>query len=429
MKKFLTLVGIALTTLQAVSAQTRTWTLQDCLDYALENNNDLRMTRNSYLSSLEDTKEAKASLLPTVSASVSQGLSNYPSGDPSNSYSGSYGVSAGLTLWNGGRLRTNLKQSRVQNSIDSLSVEASMIDIRISIVQNYVQCLYARDNITVNEGTVESSKATMDRAEEMWKAGSVSKVDYAQLQSQYYSDLYQLTSAQTSLDNYLLSLKLLLELDLLEDIDLADVEIGEEEILALLPPKADVYANALDAMPEIESGALGVESSELSLKQARTGYYPTLSANAGVSTSNGNHTGKSFSDQISDNLNENVGLSLSIPIFSGRSNKTAVNKAKITLENARIQEIEYEHSVLQQVEGTYLDAVSAQSQYIAAKQNAEYAAQSYELTVEQFAQGIKNSVDLITAKSEYVSAQLSLLQSKYTAYMNIKILDILQGKI
>ena len=429
MKKFLTLVGIALTTLQAVSAQTRTWTLQDCLDYALENNNDLRMTRNSYLSSLEDTKEAKASLLPTVSASVSQGLSNYPSGDPSNSYSGSYGVSAGLTLWNGGRLRTNLKQSRVQNSIDSLSVEASMIDIRISIVQNYVQCLYARDNITVNEGTVESSKATMDRAEEMWKAGSVSKVDYAQLQSQYYSDLYQLTSAQTSLDNYLLSLKLLLELDLLEDIDLADVEIGEEEILALLPPKADVYANALDAMPEIESGALGVESSELSLKQARTGYYPTLSANAGVSTSNGNHTGKSFSDQISDNLNENVGLSLSIPIFSGRSNKTAVNKAKITLENAKIQEIEYEHSVLQQVEGTYLDAVSAQSQYIAAKQNAEYAAQSYELTVEQFAQGIKNSVDLITAKSEYVSAQLSLLQSKYTAYMNIKILDILQGKI
>ena len=429
MKKFLTLVGIALTTLQAVSAQTRTWTLQDCLDYALENNNDLRMTRNSYLSSLEDTKEAKASLLPTVSASVSQGLSNYPSGDPSNSYSGSYGVSAGLTLWNGGRLRTNLKQSRVQNSIDSLSVEASMIDIRISIVQNYVQCLYARDNITVNEGTVESSKATMDRAEEMWKAGSVSKVDYAQLQSQYYSDLYQLTSAQTSLDNYLLSLKLLLELDLLEDIELADVEVSEEEILALLPPKADVYANALDAMPEIESGALGVESSELSLKQARTGYYPTLSANAGVSTSNGNHTGKSFSDQISDNLNENVGLSLSIPIFSGRSNKTAVNKAKITLENARIQEIEYEHSVLQQVEGTYLDAVSAQSQYIAAKQNAEYAAQSYELTVEQFAQGIKNSVDLITAKSEYVSAQLSLLQSKYTAYMNIKILDILQGKI
>ena len=429
MKNILTLVSILLITFQAVSAQTKTWSLQDCLDYALENNISLQQTRNSYLSGLEDTKEAKASMLPTLSASVSQGLSNYPSGDPSNSYSGSYGLSAGLTLWNGGRLRNSLKQSRVQNSIDSLSLEAGIIDIRISIVQAYIQCLYAKESITVNEGTVESSKATMDRAEEMWKAGSVSKVDYAQLQSQYYSDLYQLTSSQVSLDNYLLTLKQLLELDILEEITLSDMEVSEEEVLALLPPKADVYANALDAMPEIASSELSITSSELSLKQARSGYAPTLSANAGVSTSNGNHTGKSFGDQISDNLNENVGLSLSIPIFSGRSNKTSVRKAKISIENAKLQQLDAEKSVLKDVEGTYLDVLSAQSQYIAARENEAYAAQSYELTLEQFGQGIKNSVDLITAKNDYVSAQLSLLQSKYTAYMNIKILDILQGKI
>lgn len=429
MKNILTLVSILLVTLQAVSAQTKTWSLQDCLDYALENNISLQQTRNSYLSGLEDTKEAKASLLPTVSASVSQGLSNYPSADPANNYSGSYGLNAGLTLWNGGRLRNSLKASRVQNSIDSLSLASSMIDIRISIVQAYIQCLYAKESITVNEGTVESSKATMDRAEEMWKAGSVSKVDYAQLQSQYYSDLYQLTSSQTSYDNYLLTLKQLLELDILDEIALDNMEVTEDEVLALLPPKSDVYANALTAMPEIASSELSIEYSELSLKQARSGYSPTLSASAGVSTSNGNHMGKSFGDQISDNFNENVGLSLSIPIFSGRSNKTAVNKAKINIENARLQQLDAEKSVLKDVEGTYLDVLSAQSQYIAARQNEEYAAQSYELTVEQFGQGIKNSVDLITAKNDYVSAQLSLLQSKYTAYMNIKILDILQGKI
>lgn len=429
MKNILMLASILLVTLQAVSAQTKTWSLQDCLDYALENNISLQQTRNSYLSGLEDTKEARASMLPTVSASVSQGLSNYPSADPANSYSGSYGLNAGLTLWNGGRLRNSLKASRVQNSIDSLSLESGIIDIRISIVQAYVQCLYAKESITVNEGTVESSKATMDRAEQMWKVGSVSKVDFAQLQSQYYSDLYQLTSSQVSYDNYLLTLKQLLELDILEEIELADMEVSEEEVLALLPPKADVYANALDAMPEIASSELSVEYSELSLKQARSGYAPTLSASAGVGTSNGNHTGKSFSDQISDNFNENVGLSLSIPIFSGRSNKTSVRKAKINIENARLQQLDAEKSVLKDVEGTYLDVLSAQSQYIAARQNEEYAAQSYELTVEQFGQGIKNSVELITAKNDYVSAQLSLLQSKYTAYMNIKILDILQGKI
>lgn len=415
----------------AAQAQSRVWTLQQCLDYAMENNIQLQQSRNTYLSGLEDTEQAKAALFPSLTASSSQGVSANPftSADNKVAYNGSYGINADMTLYKGGQLRTAIKQKEVQNQQDSLSIAQNAMSIEIAIVQAYMQCLYAAEAVTVNESTVDVARAQRDRAEEMWKAGSISKVDFAQLESQLFNNEYQLTVSRGKLENYRLQLKQLLELDLEEEMELAAVEADEEDVLRILPEKSRVYERALENMPQMASSQLGVTAAELSLKQAKAGYLPSIGLSAGIGTSNRSGTGNNFLNQIQSNLNANVGLTLSIPILDGRRNKTNVNKAQISLTNSRLSLQSTEKSVLKDVESTYLEVESAQAQYVSAREQEKYAAQSFSLTNEQFNLGMKNTVELITAKNEYLSAQQSLLQSKYMALLNLAVLDIYQGNI
>lgn len=432
MRRKLWIGCIALLGWQLAAAQDslKVWTLGECLDYALENNIQLRQSRNDYLSGVEDTKEAKAALFPSLAASATQGYTNYPSSNATdrNSYTGTYGLNAGMTLYEGGKLRTAVKQQQVQNRIDALAVEESANDIRIAIVQAYMQCLYAAEAVTVNRSTAQASKARRDRAEAMWQAGSISKVDFAQLESQYVSDEYQVVVARTSLDNYKLQLKQLLELDITEEMNLAAPAIQESEVLSALPAKAEIYATALDAMPEIKRGELGVESAELGIKQARAGFFPSVSLSAGIGTGHMSGGGFESGSQVWNRFNENIGLSVSIPIFSNRKNRTAVNKARIAVSNSYLERQNLEKQLLREVESAYLDAVSAQSQYTAAREKQRYAQQSYDLTDEQFRVGMKNTVELITAQNELTAARQELLQAKYMALLGIELLDIYQGK-
>ena len=147
--------------------------------------------------------------------------------------------------------------------MDALSVEESVNDIRIAIVQAYMQCLYAADAVRINRSTAEASKAQRDRAEEMLRTGSISRVDFAQLQSQYSSDEYQIVVAGSTLDNYKLQLKQLLELDIMEEMNPAVPGVKEENVLKALPPKNEVYETALKVMPQIRRGELGIEAAKL----------------------------------------------------------------------------------------------------------------------------------------------------------------------
>ena len=326
------LCSLLLSGLRNATAQeaSKTWTLQECLDYAYQNNIQVRQSRNNQLSGIEDTKQAKAALFPSLVASTTQSYTNYPSSEvtDNNSYTGTYGITAGMTIFEGGKLRTEVKRQKVQNQMDALSVEESVNDIRIAIVQAYMQCLYAADAVRINRSTAEASKAQRDRAEEMLRTGSISRVDFAQLQSQYSSDEYQIVVAGSTLDNYKLQLKQLLELDIMEEMNPAVPGVKEENVLKALPPKNEVYETALKVMPQIRRGELGIEAAKLEEKSARAGFFPSISLSASVGTGHMSNNDFESGSQIWNRFNENVGLTLNIPIFSNRKNRTAVNKAK-----------------------------------------------------------------------------------------------------
>lgn len=416
--------------MQAQETDSQLWTLRSCLDYALANNIQIKKSRVSELSGLEDTELAKAQLFPSLSASVTQGYVNYPSSDAdkNHSYSGNYAVNANWTLFDGGKRYKNIKQQKLQNEVDKLATEQSEDDIQIAIVQNYLQVLYAMESVRINENTVETAKAQRDRAEELYKAGSISKVDLSQLESQYSSDKHQLVVAQTNLDNYKLQLKQLLELDITQDIEVAFPEIEESWVLAPLPTKEDIYNTSLAVMPQIKSSQLAVDVAELEKQKARASYFPTISMNAGVGTGHLSGTNYTFGNKIWNNFNESLGLSINIPIFTNRENKTAYNKAKIAITTSQLELANSEKELLKTVEGIYLDATSAQSQYLAAMEKLSYVQESFQLTEEQFFLGMKNTLEMLTEKNNLLSAQQEVLQSKYMAIMSIQLLNIYQKK-
>jgi outer membrane protein len=402
------------------------------LEYALEHNIQLKESKVTQQSGLEDTRQAQAQLFPSLSASVSQDFVNYPSDNSDvarhNTYTGNYGLNASWTLFDANRRTNSIRSRKLQDQVNALGVAQSAKDIRVSLVQAYMQVLYASESVAINENTVEVDSVQVARAKQLYAAGSLSSVDVAQLESQLSTDKYQVVVARSTLDNYKLQLKQLLELDILDSIDVVMPVLGDSDVLAPLPPKEVIYNTSLAAMPEIKSGRLGVQIAALDTKIARAGYFPTLSLNAGIGSGNTSGLGSSFGNQIWDRLNESIGLTLAIPIYSNRSNKTAVNKARFAEVNSRLELQGAQKDLLKTVEGFYLDARSAQDQYTAAAEKCKYLNESYHLIEEQFDLGMKNTLDLLTEKNNLLTAQQQELQAKYMALMNIQLLNIYQGK-
>ena len=432
MKQIILILGLICFSASCLNAQERPerWTLRSCLDYALANNIQVKKSRVNELSGLEDTEWAKAQLFPSLSASVTQGFVNYPStnAQENNSYSGNYSLNANWTLFDGGKRQKEIKQSKLQDEVNQLATEEMEDDIQIAIVQAYLQVMYAMESVKINENTVATSKAERDRAEELFKAGSISSVDLAQLESQYSTDKYQLVVAKNSLDNYKLQLKQLLELDISDEIHLDMPDIAEEHIITPLPSKESIYTTSLAVMPQIRSSELAIEVAELEKQKAKASYWPTLSMNAGVGTGHLSGTNYTFGNKIWNNFNESIGLTISIPIFANRENKTAYNKAKLALTTSQLDLLDSQKELLQTVENVYLDAISAQSQYLSATERLSYIQQSFQLTEEQFFLGMKNTLEMLTEKNNLLTAQQEVLQAKYMAIMNIQLLNIYQKK-
>ena len=426
------LCSLLLSGLRNATAQeaSKTWTLQECLDYAYQNNIQVRQSRNNQLSGIEDTKQAKAALFPSLVASTTQSYTNYPSSEvtDNNSYTGTYGITAGMTIFEGGKLRTEVKRQKVQNQMDALSVEESVNDIRIAIVEAYMQALYAAEAVKVNESTLEVSQAECERARQLLEAGSIAKSDLAQLEAQVSTDKYQLVTAQATLQDYKLQLKQLLELDGESEMNLYIPTLGTENVLAPLPTKTDVYRSALVLRPEIEAGKLNIQTSDLDIKIARAGYLPTLSLSAGIGTSHANGNDFTFSEQVKQNWNNSLGFTVSVPIFSNRQTKSAVEKAKIQKQTSELDLLDDQKTLYKTIETLWLDANSAQQRYAAATEKLKSTQTSYELIQEQFNLGMKNTVELLTEKSNLLSAQQETLQAKYMAILNMQLLKFYQGE-
>ena len=420
-------------TVSAVSGQStpQPWDLKTCISYAIANNIQVKKMQLGVKSSQADFEQSKWNLWPSLNAGISQSFSNESniSGTGTTaSLSGGYSVKSDVTLYNGNRLKNTILQQQMLVKSNELSVAESRNAIELAVTTAYLQVIYARESVTIAENTLKSSKAQLDRAKVLFASGYIAGSNLAQVQSQYGNDKYSLVTAQNNLKQQILSLKQLLELDITQTVDIYFPDIDDADVLKVLPAKEQVYNTALTFMPEVANSKLSIDIAGKDIELARAGLLPSLSMSASLGTGNSTASSDGFVTQMGNNFYQNAGLTLSIPIFNSKQVKTSIAKAQIASQTAELSMAETEKNLLKEVESAYLDAVSAQSRFQAAVEQKDYAATTYTLVEDQFNLGMKNTVDLLTAKTTYLQAQQEYLQAKYTAILNTKLLDFYQQK-
>lgn len=441
-RTFIALCAVAIAmTATAGETDSGTWSLQQCIDYAMEHSLQLRQKQVTVDRNEVQVEARKGALFPSLSFATNQSASwrpwseayynlsdgNLNSTSSEVNYNGSYGLSANWTVWDGGRNRKQLKKSRIAKEQSEVDIESTRLSLQEQIVQIYVQILYQTEAVRVNREILANTRIQADRAKAMYEVGNMSRADYAQMEAQVSQEEYNVTNAETQLASFKLQLKQLLEIVYSPDFDVAVPEIDSDNVMAILPTPADVYDMALNTRPELRYYRLGIESADMDIDIAKRGYYPTLGMSAGINTSNMSGLDKSFGTQLKTNLNNNIGLSISIPIFDQKQNKTNVATARLARESAQI-ELELEEKQLRSdIETYWLNAVNAQQQFRNATVSVESMRTSYDLVSEQFAVGLKDIVDLQTGKNNLIQAEQQMLQAKYTAVLNRALLLFYQG--
>lgn len=434
------LAGLLLLSLSTECAA-KQWSLRDCIDYALANNIKLQKAKIQEYSALEDVKQSQSALLPSLNLSTSQDVNYTPwpqqgratvaDGYVQSSvdkvyYNGSYSLMGNWTVWNGNKNRNNVKLNKLaveQARLDSATTANNVLE---QIAQLYVQILYSNEAISVTKESLKTSQTNEQRGKTMVEVGKMSRADLAQLTAQRAQDEYAIVEAESNLRNYKRQLKELLQITNDEEFDVAVPSTTDDMALEAVPALNDVYTASLEQRPEIKNAKLGIESSDLGIKVAKAGRMPTVSLNVGVTTSTSSMSDNAWGTQIKNNFSLGGGVTVSIPLFDNRQTKTAVNKAKLQKQSYLLDLQDKQTTLYSTIENYWLQAVTNQNKFKAARISTESAQASYELLSEQFKQGLKNTVELMTGKTNLLQAQQNELQSKYLAILNLNMLEFYQ---
>lgn len=436
------LIGAILATIPS-GIFAKQWTLKECINYALENNISLQKTQIKKASANEDYLQSKAALLPSLSALSNQNVSYTPwvtsgiSGEGFTKssvdkvyYNGSYSVMGNYVIWNGNKNRNQVKLNKLTYEAAALDSATQAQNLQEQIATLYIQICYSTEAIKVNQESYKSSLENENRGKEFVKNGKMSQADLAQLTAQRAQDEYNIVAAESNVKNYKRQLKELLQITNDEAFDIVIPSTTDSQALASIPALNSVYASALDNRPEIKSYQNMIDQSNLNIDIAKAGKMPTISANAGVSTSSTSMNKTGWGTQIKQNFNLGGGVSISIPIYDNRATKTAINKANLQKQSSMLDLKNEQTKLYSTIENYWLQANTNQSQFKAAKVSTESAKTSFELLNEQFKLGLKNIVELRTGKDNLLKAQQNELQAKYLTILNLGMLNFYKnGKV
>lgn len=435
-EKALLLALFAFLSLLNSNAQGQQWTLQQCIDYALEHNVQLRKNALQQRSAIEDLKQSQAALLPSLTASTQQnatyrpftenGTSTVANGYVQSSvdkvyYNGSYGVNANWTIWNGNQNTNQIRLNRLTAQQAALDSATTALTLQEQIAQLYVQILYATEAINVNKENLKTTQANEERGQALLNVGKMSKADLAQLTAQRAQAEYAVVQAESAQRNYKRQLKQLLQLTD-GDFDVYIPSTTDQMALQAIPILQSVYEQALLTRPEIKNAQLAIESSQLNKKIAKAGRMPIIGLTATAGTNTTSISDNAWGSQLKTNFDVAAGITVSLPLFDNRKTRTSINKAQIQYENSLLDLQNQQTTLYSTIEDYWLQATTNQQQFRAAQASTKSAQESYNLLSEQFSLGLKNIAELMNGKDNLLQAQQAELQSKYLTILNIQML-------
>ena len=408
------------------------WTLEECINYAKNNNIQVNLLRLSERSSNEDLLQSKAARLPSVSGSVSQTLANAKNADPvvggfqsQSNFSSGYGVNSSLVLYNGGYLKNDIKSKELAMQSANLNIKEAENNITMSITEAFLNILLVKENIVYLQDLLNTSAAQLKQGKQRFDAGSISRKDYVQLESQVATDQYNLVTAQNNYRLNVVTLKQVLQLP--SSYNMQVVIPDSIFVEQAVPGLTGAQDAATQSRPEIRNSQIGIQIAQTELEKAKAQVKPTISLGAGISSGYSDNQTSKYLSQINNNFYQSLGVTMGIPIFSRRVNKTNINKSKIQVEQAKLSLLNTRTVLNQQVEQSYINLQNAQAQYQAAQTQLKASEESYKITNAELQLGAINLVDLLQQKNLYVQSVQSFIQAKYTAVLNYKLYEFYTG--
>lgn len=445
------------------------WTLQQCINYAIQHNVSVKQSDLQVLSNQNTLLQSKTARYPSVGASASQNFSFGRNINPvTNSFvqqsiaSNRFNINANLMLYNGGQISKNITQNNTNLEISQLNAQQSKNDISLNVALSYLDVLLGQELLEVNQQNVLSTQEQLDRTRKLFEAGAIAENDVIDLEATLANNQLQVTTTENQLMNSKLLLQQYMNLPEDENFQIAKVPVESLKIEEFAETSRQIYSTAESTQPNVKSADLNIQANELAIDIAHAGRLPSLTLDVGMTSNYSsaaslfdlvptdetesigfvsgtgaevvrpsfNQIEKSypFFNQLDDNLGQYISFSLNIPIFNRNQVKTQIQNAKINKRVAELQAKDVRNQLRQTIEQSYTNARAALNTYHAREKQLIALERTFETTQKRYEAGAANVVDFNLAKINRDNARSDLVRAKYDYLFRKKVLDFYQNK-
>lgn len=433
MKKIFYLSALILLMTLNLSAQ-RVFTLQQCVDTALQNNRNVKQQDLNRQSRVIAFEQARMDLLPNLNASAGQSYMLGRSLVADNTYrnvnssQSSFNISSGVTLFDGMKMKHNIDARRAEIKASEADLEKIKSDIELNVTIAFLQVLLYKDNLKTLEAQVEYTNRKIEQKTALVNAGKQPEGELYELKAQLAKEEFTLTRESNNLKLALLDLAQIIELDNFEHFD---VEISDDVIMTeqVLLSAEEVYRSAVKHRPEIKGAEYRLLGNQKNVDIARSAFFPSLNFGAQVGTGYYKLNGienDAFNKQLYDNLSTNIGLSLQIPIFNKFEIKNRVSNSKLAVESSKLEIENAKLELRKKIQQAYQNALASQARYVAAQKSEIASKEAYRYAEQKYEAGRASVYELYQAKSNLTQVLSELSQSKYEYILRVKVLELLK---
>lgn len=418
-----------------LTAQTQRFSLEDCIEYALENSTSVGRAENNVEVQNANLEQSKAARFPNLQFAANQGISSNSSYntdiiDWNRKRASSFNttLSSQVTLYNGAKLKNSIHQSKIELDAANMDIQIKKELISLDILSAYINVLLTKENVANNQLQLEATQEQLTFTEARKEAGSIALSELLYIKSQLATNKTNLIQAKNDHQIALVSLMQLMNMPLNSTFDIVQISVDE-----LISAKTEtnalvVYNAALGIQPSIKSAEMNIESAKTNIKIAKADAMPKLTLNGSLSSTYvSDYYDINFGEQYTNKFSPAIGLNLSVPIFQQRKVKTQVKIAEIQVDNYKLELIDQQNNLRKYIEQACTDALLAESNFEALQEQYAAEKEAYEVGAEMFKLGMINSVEFLTSKNNLMVAESKFTQAKYTLVMQKEIIEYYLG--
>lgn len=420
--------------ISTVTFSQKVYTLQECIDLALENNRDIHQQKLTYKQLEIAYNQARTDMLPNLNASLGQnfvfgrsiGLDN--TYQNTNSAQTSFGMSSSITLFDGLKMKHNINARKADLMASEADLDKIEEDIEISVLAAFFHVLMNKELLLIAVEQFELSKINITRISELVERGKMSQSELYELEAQIAKEDMDRVTAENNLKLSLLDLAQIVELEDFLSFDIVTPSIDMLIKENIIFPVNSIYGDLVLKRPEIRSTTSKMNSAKSELLMAKSQHYPILSLNLQMNTGYyrmSERYNNSFGSQIMNNISNSVGLNLSIPIFNRFQIRNSIKNAEILLESSKLNIDKAKTEFRKRIEQAYYNAQGAQSRWIAAQKSEIASREAYRFTEQKYENGRATAYELIQAKSNLTQVLSEQAQAKYEYAFRLRILKLL----